>query len=42
MIINEFVIVRKKFGEQRYEITSIRYINEEYIFLVEEKKIKDV
>ncbi len=40
LIINEFVMAREKFKEQKYEITGIRYINEEFIFLVEEKKKK--
>ncbi len=37
-VANEFVITREKFKEFGYEITGIRYINEEYIFLIEEKK----
>ena len=36
-VANEFVMAREKFQERGYEITNIRYINEEYIFLVEEK-----
>ncbi|KKM61042.1 hypothetical protein LCGC14_1535780 [marine sediment metagenome] len=31
-------MTREKFKEQNLEITDIRYINEEYVFLVEEKK----
>ena len=38
MVANEFVMAREKFKEQKYEITGIRYINEEYVFLVEEEK----
>ena len=38
-VANEFVIAREKFKELGYKITGIRYINEEYIFLIEEKKI---
>ncbi|KKL90135.1 hypothetical protein LCGC14_1907750, partial [marine sediment metagenome] len=38
MVANEFVMAREKFKEQGLEVTDIRYINEEYIFLVEEKR----
>ncbi len=37
-VANGFVIAKEKFKEQEYEITGIRYINEEYVFLVGEKK----
>ncbi len=37
-VANGFVIAREKFKEQKYEITGIRYVNEEFVFLVEEKK----
>ncbi|KKK45912.1 hypothetical protein LCGC14_1079580 [marine sediment metagenome] len=40
-VANEFVMAREKFKERGYKITGIRYINEEFIFLVEEEKKKE-
>ncbi len=37
-VANGFVIARERFKEQECEITGIRYINEEFVFLIEEKK----
>ncbi len=37
MINNEFIFVRKQFKALGYEIITIRFIDEEFIFLVEKK-----
>ncbi len=38
MITNQFIMAREKFKEQGLEVTDIRFINEEFMFLVKEKK----